>query len=623
VESVAENAGSIHLSSRLGLSQNVKASVTADGQSATIDFYIAGRRHQYQLSLFSIFSDDATAVAHTESGAKQLETRALRSFKSRLDGKWASAYVHDDMSVTGIFEDGGFLIELEPHRFALDEDEPDPDVVALLDIHRSTGQDAAHVVWHHALSDLPRIFSSDYQRGDLPIMKQNNSEVDLSQRQTRFDPFLPAPIANGSSDSEESGQWQTAGAGRKKYRLAVDKVSRGKSKHGGFFNDGFEYDLGSQDPVLADPRIATNDSLGTSSFGGDPVRWWPGCFASDFIMHKFVVGVLVDYPAFKRLGRDASKVKSIIEKTFMRASLVYEKQMHVKLEIGSFAVYESIKGPEYIRSCEPTTTHTSFMRDKVQKLTNNKNENYPLPREGVVHMFTGCRDDEEGIAGLAYVGTICREGWNVGVDQIGTGSKYWYIFAHELGHNFNGRHSFEEGEGRTGGIMDYGDGKLDGVYQFNTKYRKRAMCFKLNERVNKCYGKFVMTDAPPGNQPDVPGRIGDPRRGGGGRRGPVVPLPPPGGRSGPGRRGPPPPPPPPPPAPAKPPPKSRRRRRTPKGVRRRRRRQTRRRRVVRRRRVKINGQDNELNEENADARQDDSRRRRRSEDDSRRRRRTR
>lgn len=39
-----------------------------------------------------------------------------------------------------------------------------------------------------------------------------------------------------------------------------------------------------------------------------------------------------------------------------------------------------------------------------------------------------------------------------------------------------------EGEhGRTGpGIMDYGDGKLNGIYQFNTRYRKQEMCRQMN-----------------------------------------------------------------------------------------------------------------------------------------------
>ena len=43
----------------------------------------------------------------------------------------------------------------------------------------------------------------------------------------------------------------------------------------------------------------------------------------------------------------------------------------------------------------------------------------------------------------------------------------WTVNAHEAGHIFGAEHSFENGQGTTGGIMDYGDGKYNGVYQFN------------------------------------------------------------------------------------------------------------------------------------------------------------
>jgi len=47
--------------------------------------------------------------------------------------------------------------------------------------------------------------------------------------------------------------------------------------------------------------------------------------------------------------------------------------------------------------------------------------------------------------------------------------------------------------------MDYGDGKLNGHYQFNTKYRKTEMCTKMARVVDKCGGMFQKdSSAPPG-----------------------------------------------------------------------------------------------------------------------------
>jgi len=137
--------------------------------------------------------------------------------------------------------------------------------------------------------------------------------------------------------------------------------------------------------------------------------------------------------------------------------------------------------------------------DKILKLT----QTGTVPKKGANHLFTGC-GGRWGILGIAYVGTICHtRGYNTGANKIHGGSSPWLTFAHELGHNFNGKHSFEDGQGRTGGVMDYGDGKLNGHYQFNTKYRKTEMCSKMNQKVNNCNGNFQAASTTPTGAPTV------------------------------------------------------------------------------------------------------------------------
>ena len=34
--------------------------------------------------------------------------------------------------------------------------------------------------------------------------------------------------------------------------------------------------------------------------------------------------------------------------------------------------------------------------------------------------------------------------------------------------------------------MDYGPGTLDGVFQFNTKYRKKAVCAEIDKNIGSC-----------------------------------------------------------------------------------------------------------------------------------------
>merc|ERR1719410_1106354 len=131
---------------------------------------------------------------------------------------------------------------------------------------------------------------------------------------------------------------------------------------------------------------------------------------------------------------------------------------------------------------------------------------HAMPRMATWHLFTGCGTGG-GVVGIGFVGTVCSETQNTAVsqlmDQQGRGNvveKTWDTFAHELGHNFGAGHSFEMGEGKTGGIMDYGDGKLNGVYQFNTRFRKQEVCGRLSSIKQGCGENFIsiegLTGAP-------------------------------------------------------------------------------------------------------------------------------
>merc|ERR1712151_1113918 len=121
---------------------------------------------------------------------------------------------------------------------------------------------------------------------------------------------------------------------------------------------------------------------------------------------------------------------------------------------------------------------------------------------GAAHLFTGCKKHIfGGTVGLAYTPGICSD-HKQGVTRL-LNSMSWTTFAHELGHNFGADHSFEEGKKETGGIMDYGNGRLNGEYQFNTKYRKGEMCKKMNQIVNHCSGNFILDPNPELDTPDL------------------------------------------------------------------------------------------------------------------------
>jgi len=99
---------------------------------------------------------------------------------------------------------------------------------------------------------------------------------------------------------------------------------------------------------------------------------------------------------------------------------------------------------------------------------------------GIWKLLTNCHPPA-GTVGLAYVGAICGHA-AAGVSNHMT-PRYggtWKVNAHEAGHIFGAGHSFDIG----GGIMDYGDGKINGVFQFN-QGRKGEVCGKIQQTLGQ------------------------------------------------------------------------------------------------------------------------------------------
>lgn len=104
---------------------------------------------------------------------------------------------------------------------------------------------------------------------------------------------------------------------------------------------------------------------------------------------------------------------------------------------------------------------------------------------GVWHLMTDCYRPP-GVVGVAYVGVLCSKAYGAGLSSD-HGSTTWKTVAHEIGHNFNAGHTFHNGQGRTGGLMDYADGTYPqgkGPVQFHPA-NKQDVCAHLTETMNR------------------------------------------------------------------------------------------------------------------------------------------
>jgi hypothetical protein len=371
--------------------------VTANDQGE-VRFVRYGKQYSYNMSATSVYTEDAAANAWTDTGLAPLEKRT-RIFKSREQGRWAQATLHDDGTVSGLFEDQGHIMR----------------------ISRS----------EHKYLKTPKIRTRS-ERVKEP--KQHHYHNDDSA------PFIYL-------DSYEDGM-----------------------PHATYEGETSRYPLPS-----------------TQSWDGD--LWYPGCFSGDDAMNDLKIGVIADTKAHSEVG---SGLQASIEQAVAEASFVYERQMNIRLVIDDLKIYETqtgLSGKELDINAD-TCVDSDSENVMMKKIEDMKDFMKDRALQGVTHLFTGCGNGV-GVIGVAWVGGLCdRVGYNTGVNQM-TGDDTFLTFAHELGHNAGMSHPFAFGKEQSkGGIMDYGDGLLNGYYQFNKRYRRPEACPVLDDSMNHCEDRF-------------------------------------------------------------------------------------------------------------------------------------
>lgn len=169
----------------------------------------------------------------------------------------------------------------------------------------------------------------------------------------------------------------------------------------------------------------------------------------------------------------------IINTAVVLANTIYQRQMDIVLRIANV----------FYATSPQSFAPSSCSLDMSNQLSRFRSWNTRPSKEPMWHLIDDCFGAFGNTLGIAYISGACGSGTNTGVTQYFSDQypsdqyQTWATFAHEVGHNVAAQHSFENGQGNTRGIMDYGtirSKEINGESQFNTVYRKQEVCAKMD-----------------------------------------------------------------------------------------------------------------------------------------------
>lgn len=207
------------------------------------------------------------------------------------------------------------------------------------------------------------------------------------------------------------------------------------------------------------------------------IVYWDNCFDGQTNgLSSIDIGMAAGNVFYQK---EQPNINALFNKFVTLANSVYERQMDVVLTIASVFIADT---PQ---SFAPSSC-TLDMSNQLRRFRDWSSRPEKLP---LWHLIDDCFGAFGNTLGIAYISGACGSRTNVGVtqyfDKLYNEDQYqtWCTFTHEVGHNVAAQHSFEEGQGNTGGVMDYGtirSKEINGETQFNTKYRKREVCAKFD-----------------------------------------------------------------------------------------------------------------------------------------------
>ncbi|KAI9362100.1 hypothetical protein DFJ73DRAFT_773371 [Zopfochytrium polystomum] len=211
---------------------------------------------------------------------------------------------------------------------------------------------------------------------------------------------------------------------------------------------------------------------------------WDDCFPNILQNHTARIAFYVTYGSFLQLdGAGAtSPVRTLAKlgQAVTDMNIIYQHQLRITIQVHTSktkimmaphtdpsANYAWNYGPGYCSKYNTDALHT-LQNHLTTQPTDDTVTSYFL--------LTSCTS-AGGEDGNAYQPGACSDAYNAG--SVVLDSFLWLTMAHEFGHNINASHAFEDGQGTTGGVMDYADGRYPigtGYYGFHPVYNKPDIC---------------------------------------------------------------------------------------------------------------------------------------------------
>ncbi len=210
--------------------------------------------------------------------------------------------------------------------------------------------------------------------------------------------------------------------------------------------------------------ISTNNQVYYNNKTG-VYEFYPNCFKDDNVTHSLKISFVLDYGTMLKLGSYKNVIYEL-ENQVALMRLIYMSQIRTRIDVDNVVVGSKNSPVPLSRNENDGTCKGVLGVDRELAIWTNEK----APKSNLWMLLSYCF---KGIVGVSYIGNYC------GSKTSNVAYFDWLIMSHELGHSIGAQHTFQNGVGTTGGIMDYGSGAYNDVLQFHP-VNKPQICGFLN-----------------------------------------------------------------------------------------------------------------------------------------------